>query len=65
MATRSIIDQAIGVILAQNRCSRYTAFAILRSASQHRNVKLWQVATDIITAVSKNPPSLPHPWSDS
>jgi GAF domain-containing protein len=55
MATRSVIDQAIGVVMAQNRCSADTAFGILRRASQNRNIKLWHVATDIITAVSGTP----------
>lgn len=57
MATRSIIDQAIGVIMAQNRCDTDTAFGILRRASQNRNIKLWHVATDIVTAVSGAPPT--------
>jgi AmiR/NasT family two-component response regulator len=55
MATRSIIDQAMGVIMAQNRCSSDTAFGILRRASQNRNLKLWHVAGDIITAVTGTP----------
>src|SRR6195952_858732 len=55
MATRSIIDQAIGVIMAQNRCSSDAAFGILRRASQNRNLKLWHVAGDIITAVTGTP----------
>jgi len=55
MSTRSIIDQAVGVVMAQNRCSHDTAFGILRRASQNRNVKLWHVAADIITTVSGAP----------
>jgi ANTAR domain/GAF domain len=48
MSSRSTIDQALGVIMGQNRISRDEAFAILRSASQHRNVKLREVAALLI-----------------
>ncbi|WP_158580666.1 GAF and ANTAR domain-containing protein [Cellulomonas rhizosphaerae] len=52
LASRAVIDQAIGVILAQNRCSEDEALKILRAASQHRNVKLRDVAASIVEAVS-------------
>jgi len=55
LASRAIIDQAIGVIIAQNRCSEDEALRILRSASQHRNVKLRDVAVAIVEAVSGAP----------
>ena len=48
MAGRSTIDQALGVLMAQNRCTREEAFGILRRASQNRNVKLRDVAAAII-----------------
>jgi hypothetical protein len=48
MASRSTIDQALGVIMGQNRVPRDEAFAILRTASQHRNVKLREVAALLI-----------------
>jgi len=57
MASRRVIDQAIGVIMAQNRCRADEAFAVLRQASQHRNTKLRQVAADVVTSVSGQPPS--------
>jgi hypothetical protein len=38
--------------MGQNRCSADAAFGILRSASQHRNIKLRDVAGDIVRAVS-------------
>ena len=40
MLSRSTIDQALGVIMGQNRTTRDEAFEILRAASQSRNVKL-------------------------
>jgi len=57
MGSRRVIDQAIGVIMAQNRCTSDEAFAVLRRASQHRNIKLRQVAADVVTSVSGQPPS--------
>jgi GAF domain-containing protein len=56
LASRAVIDQAIGVIMAQERCSQAEAFAILRAASQNRNVKLRTVATQIVTSVAGQPP---------
>jgi GAF domain-containing protein len=56
LSSRAIIDQAAGVIMGQNRCAPAAAFAILRKASQNRNVKLRQVAAEIIDSVSGQPP---------
>ena len=56
LASRAVIDQALGIIMAQERCTSQEAFGILRAASQHRNLKLRQVAADIVTAVSGQPP---------
>lgn len=50
LVSRSVIDKAVGIVMAQNRCSADTAFDLLRQASQHRNVKLSKVAADIVTA---------------
>ena len=51
LSSRSVIDQAIGILMAQQRCSSGAAFDILRTASQGRNVKLRTIATDIVRAV--------------
>jgi GAF domain-containing protein len=53
--TRSTIDQAIGIVMAQQRCSARAAFAILSRASQNRNVKLRDLAAEIVTAVGGPP----------
>ncbi|WP_454085185.1 GAF and ANTAR domain-containing protein [Georgenia sp. Marseille-Q6866] len=55
LTSRAVIDQAIGVIMGQNRCDADEAFAILRTASQNRNVKLRTVAQEIVAAVSSGP----------
>ena len=57
LASRSTIDQAVGVIMAQNRVPADDAFGILRAASQHRNVKLREVAAGLIENLTGHPPS--------
>ncbi len=59
LASRAVIDQAIGVIMAQQRCTATDAFDVLRSASQNRNIKLRQVAEQIITGLTGHPPQPP------
>jgi GAF domain-containing protein len=56
LASRAVIDQALGIIMGQNRCSAGAAFELLRSISQNRNVKLRDVAVDMVTAVGGEPP---------
>ena len=55
LVSRSTIDQALGVLMAQNRCSRDDAFGLLRRASQNRNVKLRTVAAAIIERYTGHP----------
>lgn len=62
LTSRTVIDQAIGIIMGQNRCDAEAAFAVLRTASQNRNVKLRTVAAEIITAVSHKAPVAGHPF---
>jgi transcriptional regulator with GAF, ATPase, and Fis domain len=59
MASRAVIEQAKGVIMAQNRCDPERAFEILRTASQGRNVKLRDIAREIVATVAGKP------WSES
>jgi len=58
LASRAVIDQALGVVMAENRCSTDEAMAILRAASQHRKVKLREVAATIVEAVTGRAPQL-------
>ncbi|GAA1841524.1 ANTAR domain-containing protein [Microlunatus capsulatus] len=62
LANRSTIDQALGVLMAQNRCSRDEAFGILRRASQHRNLKLREVAAAVIERFTGHPAAEPPPF---
>lgn len=52
MQSRTVIDLAVGAIMAQNHCSQDEAFTILRTASSNRNIKLRHLAQSIIAAVS-------------
>lgn len=48
LESRTSIDIACGVIMAQNRCSYNDAIAIISTASSHRNIKLRKVAEGIL-----------------
>jgi len=63
LASRTVIDQALGIVMAREQCTQARAFAILRSASQNRNVKLREIASAIVTSVSGEPPQ-PSPAFD-
>jgi ANTAR domain len=65
LASRSTIDQALGVLMAQNQCTRDAAFGILRRASQNRNVKLRDVAAAIIERFTGHPAADPPPFEQS
>ncbi|MET9457506.1 GAF and ANTAR domain-containing protein [Streptomyces canus] len=60
MRHRSVIDQALGVVMGQRRCTAEDAFGVLRSASQHRNIKLRDLCTELITNLTGRPPSAPE-----
>lgn len=63
LATRAVIDQALGILMGQNRCDHDTAFAVLRTGSQHQNRKLHDIATDIVRAVTGDDPR-PTPFNE-
>ena len=55
LASRPVIDQAIGIIIARENCSQSAAFGILRKASQNSNTKLRDLAARIVTDVTGEP----------
>jgi len=71
LTSRSVIDQALGIIIGQNHVDADEAFAVLRRISQNRNVKLRDVAAQMIagysaaspapSAPTPRPPRVPHP----
>ena len=54
MESRTAIDMAVGAIMAQNRCGQDEAVAILRRASSARNIKLRDLATQILSSISQS-----------
>lgn len=52
LQSRTVIDMAIGTIMAENRCTRDAAFSILTTASSTRNIKLREVAASVIASIS-------------
>jgi|GEM_PF-6381235 len=60
MRTRSVIDQAMGVVMAQDRCGPERALQVLRRASQRRNQKVSVVAALLVEGVSGAPPAPPE-----
>lgn len=57
MESRTTIDLAVGVIMAQNRCSQEEAVEILRAASSARNIKLRDLASKVLTSMADAPVS--------
>ncbi|MBT2550780.1 GAF and ANTAR domain-containing protein [Arthrobacter sp. ISL-65] len=55
MASRTIIDMAVGIIIAQNRCSQEDAINLIKSASSTRNLKLRDVAAAIVESAGGGP----------
>ncbi|HEY8701435.1 MAG TPA: GAF and ANTAR domain-containing protein [Arthrobacter sp.] len=53
--SRTVIDTAVGIIIAQNHCSQDEAIKILKSASSSRNVKLRDVAAAIVESAGGGP----------
>ncbi len=76
LASRSVIDQAIGIIMARGGIgargageggqltTQTRAFSLLRAASQNTNVKLRDVARAIVTSTTGEPVQEPAPFED-
>jgi len=64
LASRTVIDQAIGVVMARTHCTQARAFEILRTASQNTNVKLRDLAAEIVTSVSGQEPRPASPFEE-
>jgi GAF domain-containing protein len=56
MSSRTTIDLAAGIIMAQNRCSHDTAISILKAASSGRNIKLNLVAASVVNSINQQVP---------
>lgn len=52
LETLPVIEQAKGILMAQSNCTADEAFAMLRAASQRSNVKVRDLAQEIVGRVS-------------
>ncbi len=57
MDSRTTIDLAVGIIMAQNRCSQEAAMTILKAASSARNIKLREVAAAVVSSTGGPAPT--------
>ena len=64
LVSRTVIDQALGIIMAREHCTQARAFAILRSASQNSNVKLRDIAGAVVTSITGEPPQPAPPFEE-
>ncbi|MFJ7151512.1 GAF and ANTAR domain-containing protein [Streptomyces sp. NPDC100445] len=60
LASRSVIDQAIGSVMQQRRCTAEEAFDLLRRLSQRTNLELRDICARL-TDIAGRPPSPPPP----
>lgn len=51
LESRTVIDMAVGIVMAQNRCNQETAVRILTDASSNGNVKLRDIASSLVQSV--------------
>ncbi|OUM42838.1 GAF and ANTAR domain-containing protein [Arthrobacter sedimenti] len=57
MHSRSTIQLAAGVIMGQNRCNHEVAMQILKAASSGRNMKLHDVAANVLASIGQEIPA--------
>jgi hypothetical protein len=57
LASRTVIDQALGIVMGQQQCDSEEAFSLLRMRSQSSQRKLRDVAADLIIRMSGQPPA--------
>jgi GAF domain-containing protein len=53
LASRAIIGQAMGIVMARHHCDADLAFAVLRRRSQTSNRKLRDIAADLVAATTQ------------
>jgi GAF domain-containing protein len=54
LSSRSVIDQAIGIIVGMQRCTPEAAFDVLRTVSQNRNIPLRTIAADLVAKTANS-----------
>ena len=56
LSNRSLIDQAIGILMAQSGLTARAAFEVLRRTSHTRNLKIREVATRLVESLTGTAP---------
>jgi GAF domain-containing protein len=62
--SHSVIDQAKGIIMVQQKCTSDAAFGMLRKLSMDENIKLYDLAASLVASASGHPlraPNRPSP----
>ncbi|GGC81907.1 RNA-binding protein [Tersicoccus solisilvae] len=54
LESRTDINLAVGILMGQNGCSQERAVSMLTAASNRRNIKLRQIAADLVASVGGN-----------
>ena len=57
LRSRAVIDQALGIIMAESNVDAERAFAVLSRASNNRRMKLRELAAEIVARVSGRAPA--------
>ena len=57
LSSRSVIDQAMGIVIGMQHCTPNEAFDVLRTVSQNRNIPLREVATELVAKTVESPPA--------
>lgn len=60
LESRTAIDIAVGIIMSQSQCSQTEAFTFLVKASSHRNIKLRDLAGQIVGGANANSKPATH-----
>jgi hypothetical protein len=60
--SHSVIDQAKGIIMVQQKCTSDAAFGMLRKLSMDENIKLYDLAAALVASASGHP--LPAPGAE-
>ncbi|QIK75973.1 GAF and ANTAR domain-containing protein [Nocardioides piscis] len=61
LATRAVIDQALGILMVTRKISAHDAFELLRHTSQNTNRKVSTIAAELIETMTGHPPQPPRP----
>jgi GAF domain-containing protein len=64
LATRAVIDQALGILMVTHKINSREAFEILRHTSQTANRKVSTIAAELIRTETGHPPQPPRPLTE-